>query len=321
MKTNYNRILAGILSAVTLVSFTACNDTTTAGTSSSIVEDSAETTIDDELDNPVDIGDISIDAGEKVEPATLIYMGGYDLRTAGDIKPAYKYFQENYECDIDVVTVVSTQIPEKLTQLISSGESPDLVDKADNTFPLLMSKNLYTPLDDYMDLTAPQWSGLEQYIDKYVWNGKHYYYPWSYDVSPYYLIYNRGLFSELNIDDPKELYDEGNWTWDTFRECLQKFCDSDNTRTGLYGAGHYAAASIIDSTGTPFVTVADNGKLECNLVNANVERAANFMQGLKSQGLAGFAENFMDVSIEPILTGLSGFQAMGGWIITNYSRK
>ena len=42
--------------------------------------------------------------------------------------------------------VSSLQIQEKLTAAISSGESPDLVDYADNTFPLLMSKNMYTPL-------------------------------------------------------------------------------------------------------------------------------------------------------------------------------
>ncbi len=325
MKITTKRIIAGILAATTVVSLTACNGSETTNPAdsgnTSKEETSAVTTIDDEIDNPVDIGDISIDAGEKVEPATITYMGNYDLRTAGDIKPAYKYFQENYQCDIEIMMVGSLQIPETLTKLISSGDSPDLVDYQDNTFPLLMSKNMYTPLNDYMDLSAPQWAGLEQYVDKYKWNGKNYYYPWSYDVSPYYLIYNRGLFEELNIDDPKELYEEGEWTWDTFRECLQKFVDSEDGRTGLYGAGHYAATSFIDSTGTPFITVGDDGKIQCNLVNAEVERAANFMQDLKNQGLAGFAEGAMDISEEPIVNGQSAFQAMGGWIITNYAKK
>jgi multiple sugar transport system substrate-binding protein len=286
------RILAGILAVSTVLTATACNGNTDSGTSSnSVPETTTETTIDDEIDNPVDIGNISVDAGEKVEPATLMYMGNYDIRTAGDVKPAYKYFQENYDCDIEVTIVNYLQILEKLTAAISSGESPDLVDYQDNVFPLMMSKNLYTPLEDVMDLSAPQWSGLESYINKFKWNGHNYYYPWSYDVSPYFLIYNRGLFEEIGIDDPKELYESGDWDWTTFKECCQKFVDSQDGRLGLYGAGQYSATSFIDSTGTPLLTIEDDGKLVCNLVNADVERATTFMSDLYKEGLAGFAEN------------------------------
>ena len=316
------RILAGILAVSTVLTATACNGNTDSGTSSnSVPETTTETTIDDEIDNPVDIGNISVDAGEKVEPATLMYMGNYDIRTAGDVKPAYKYFQENYDCDIEVTIVNFLQILEKLTAAISSGESPDLVDYQDNVFPLMMSKNLYTPLEDVMDLSAPQWSGLEDYINKFKWNGHNYYYPWSYDVSPYFLIYNRGLFEEIGIEDPKELYESGDWDWTTFKECCQKFVDSQDGRLGLYGAGQYSATSFIDSTGTPLLTIEDDGKLVCNLVNADVERATTFMSDLYKEGLAGFAENYMDVSEQPITEGLNAFQGMGGWIITNYAKR
>lgn len=315
------RILAGILAVSTVFTATACSGGGDTSTTTSVPETTTETTIDDEIDNPVDIGNISIDAGEEVEPATLIYMGNYDLRTAGDIKPAYKYFQENYNCDIEVTIVNFLQILEKLTAAISSGESPDLVDYQDNVFPLMMSKNLYTPLEDVMDLSAPQWSGLEDYINKFKWNGHNYYYPWSYDVSPYFLIYNRGLFEELGIDDPKELYESGDWTWSTFKECCQKFVDSQEGRLGLYGAGQYSATSFIDSTGTPLLTIEDDGTLVCNLVNADVERATTFMQDLYKEGLAGFAETYMDVSEQPITDGLNAFQGMGGWIITNYAKR
>ncbi|MBP3921836.1 MAG: extracellular solute-binding protein [Ruminiclostridium sp.] len=315
------RILAGVLAVSTVFTATACNSNSDSGTTSSAPETTTETTIDDEIENPVDVSNISIDAGEKVEPATLMYMGNYDIRTAGDVKPAYKYFQENYDCDIEFTNVNFLQILEKLTAAISSGESPDLVDYQDNTFPLMMSKNIYTPLEDYMDLSAPQWSGLEDYINKFKWNGHNYYYPWSYDISPYFLIYNRGLFEELGIDDPKELYESGDWTWSTFKECCQKFVDSQDGRLGLYGAGQYSATSFIDSTGTPLLTIQDDGTLVCNLVNADVERATNFMQDLYKEGLAGFAEGYMDVSEDPITEGMNAFQGMGGWIITNYAKK
>lgn len=169
---NFKRIFAGVMAAATAVSLAACSNSgtsTTASTGSDDSTTSTETTIDDEIDNPVSVGDISIDAGEEVEPAELQYLGCYDITTAGDVKPAYKYFSEHYGCTIKCTIVGSLQILEKLTTAISAGESPDLVDYSDSTFPLMMSKNMYTPLDEYIDLSAPQWSGLDQYINKYKW--------------------------------------------------------------------------------------------------------------------------------------------------------
>ena len=321
---NFKRILAGVMAGATAISLAACSNSGNGGFDSTATSDtsSTETTIDDEKENPVSIGDISLNAGEEVEPAELQYLGCYNITTAGDVKPAYKYFSENYGCTIKCTIVGSLQILEKLTTAISSGESPDLVDYADNTFPLIMSKNMYTPLDEYIDLSAPQWSGLDQYINKYKWNGKNYYYPWAYNVSPYFLIYNRGVFEQIGIDDPKELYDKGEWTWDTMTDCIRKFIDSDSdgARTGLYGATAYTAHAFIDTTGTPLIEIGDDGKLISNFNNANVDRAANFMQEMKKEGLASFQEGIIDVDTTPMLEGTAAFQCMGDWIISGYAR-
>lgn len=214
------------------------------------------------------------------------------------------------------------QIQEKLTTAISSGESPDLVDYSDNTFPLLMSKNMYTPLEEYMNLSAPQWSGLEQYINQYKWGGKNYYYPWAYNVAPYFLIYNRSVFEQIGIEDPKLLYDRGEWTWDAMKDDIRKFIDSDpdGKRTGLYGAMQYSAQSFINSMGTPLITIDESGKLVQNFENANVDRAANFMQEMKKEGLASFQEGIIDVDTTPMLEGTAAFQCMGEWIISGYAK-
>ena len=105
-------------------------------------------------------------------------------------------------------------------------------------------------------------------------------------------------------------------------DCIRKFIDSDvnGERTGLYGATAYAAQSIINSTGTPLISVGDDGKLVGNFDNANVDRAANFMQSLKKEGLASFQEGVIDVDTVPIKDGTAAFQAMGEWIISGYAR-
>ena len=56
---NLKRIMAGIIAGATVVSMAACSNGTTDSTSTS---SDTETTIDDEIENPVSVGDISIDA-------------------------------------------------------------------------------------------------------------------------------------------------------------------------------------------------------------------------------------------------------------------
>lgn len=71
---NFKRILAGVMSCVTAVSLAACSNSATNGSGageSDTTNSSTETTIDDEIENPVSVGDISIDAGEEVEPPSL----------------------------------------------------------------------------------------------------------------------------------------------------------------------------------------------------------------------------------------------------------
>lgn len=310
----FKKSLALLLCMATVLSMTACGDAGAGETSTT------ETTIDDDIENSVDVGDISVDPGVKgeIEPVELQYVGCYDLTKAGDVKPAYKYFQENYNCSIKVQIVGSMDIEETVSKLIVSDSAPDLVDKQDNTYPHWVSKNYYTALDDYMDLSAPQWAGLEKYINKYTWNGEHYYYPWSYDVSPFFLIYNRGIFEQEGIKDPKELYDEGNWNWNTFKDCMVQFMNNDSERTGLYGA---IQTSFVDTTGTAFIEMGADGKLINNMRNASVERAQLFLEDLRKQGISKFFGDYIDVNEEPIIDGKTAFQSMGGWIITNYARK
>ena len=317
------RGIAFFLAASALVSLSACSSGTTTE-SASTAASSDESSVDDDIRNPVDVSDLSLGGlseAENIEPAELTYLGSYNITTAGDVKPAYKYFNENYDCTIKCTIVGSDSISSRLTTAIASGESPDLIDYTENVFPLMMSKSMLTPLEDYMDLSAPQWAGLESYINKYKWGGHNYYYPWSYNVSPIFLMYNRGLFSELHIDDPKDLYDSGDWDWDSFKKCIQDFMDSDpdGKRQGLYG---YTATAMFDSTGVPLIEIGEDGMLKSNLVNPNIERAANFLQDLKREGLALYPEgDYMNVDEGPLVEGLSAFQAMGEWKFAGYAQR
>ena len=73
----------------------------------------------------------NINNKETLENPNLTYLGFYDMRTAGDIKPGVKLFEETYGGKIDYYQVAWGERIDKLQMLISSGDSPDLVDKED----------------------------------------------------------------------------------------------------------------------------------------------------------------------------------------------
>lgn len=324
MKKN-KKILAVILCASILAGMTACgeNNSSNADDNSSTTTAALVTTTteDDEIVNPVDVADITLDIGNEnvdINGTVVKYIGTYDPTKAGDIKPAYVYFKENYGATIEVELAADADIMDKLATYLSTDSSPDLVDKRDNTFPYYITKNMYEPLDSYMDMSTPQWAGLDQFVEQYAINGKHYYYPWTYVISPKFMIYNRGAFEELGIDDPKELYDAGEWTWDTFYSCATQFVDKSGIEDslGLYGA---LGSSFINSTGKAMVSY-ENGILVNNIRSTEVERAQNFLEKMRKEGISSLLyKEYSNVAHEPIIDGACAFQAVGDWKIADYS--
>ncbi len=308
------KFLSCFLCAAMILGITACSESS---------KDPAVTTEDQ---NPVDISDVDlvdIPKDVDIKGKVVKYLGGYDLTKAGDIKPAYVYFKETYGADIEVL-IHGGNLMEKLTSMINTGESPDLVDQQGNSFPYYIGKNAYMALDEYMDLNAPQWKDVASYIDKFAINGKHYYYPWKYEIASNFLIYNRGKFKELSIDDPKELYDNNNWTWDTMYKCMTDFVNGvkgeDPDALGIYG---YMNTQFINSTGVALVDFKD-GQLVSNLNDPNVDRAQRFLEDLKKQGLSyRYYDNGENnhMTENTVIDGHAAFQAMGGWKITDYCKK
>ena len=87
------KIVSIALCAAMTVSMTACNqksDPQSAATTTS-------NTLDDDIINPVDINEF-VEKDDTLENPNLLYLGFYDMRVAGDIKPAVKLFEETYGC-------------------------------------------------------------------------------------------------------------------------------------------------------------------------------------------------------------------------------
>lgn len=80
-----------------------------------------------------------------------------------------------------------------------------------------------------------------------MWDGKHYTAVAQMTGDVVATVYNRKTMQEAGLDDPAELYEKGEWTWDAFQSMLESFVDTDNQRYGI--DGWWFEFGLIDTIG------------------------------------------------------------------------
>ncbi len=106
-------------------------------------------------------------------------------------------------------------------------------------FPTLANKDFIQPVDDKLDLNDPKYIDWMKKGGSF--KGKQYGMTDS-SPSPYGIFYNKTLVKKLGLEDPYELQQKGEWTWDTFRDFAKKATKDTNGdgKTDIYGiAGAY----------------------------------------------------------------------------------
>lgn len=283
MKTK--KIAAGLLAAAMVLGTASCGGGGRGGETTTAADNKpAETTIGaaDVIMEEAEVVEID----ENQETGTINVLIYYDL--IGQDAELVDLFETRYGGSIEQ-EICSSGVGyfEKLGTLVASDLSPDIVRYEWMSFPHGMSRNMYTPLDSYIDLDSELWSGMKDIADQFVYNGKHYYIPYKL-TSNFALNYNRVLLQEYGLEDPMDLYKKGEWTWSAFRDLITKWCDADSTHVGYTGV---SAMSFVSTTGTKLIDVTD-GDIINNLKNENVQRAMEFVEGLSKQGLTG--EGYVD---------------------------
>ena len=279
------KIAAGLLAAATVLGVSGCN-----GGSSGRGGDASETTTTTastpNAANVIMEEAEVVDIDENQPTGQIKMLMYYDLVTQD--AELVDLFETRYGGSIDLQQCGSgAAYFEELGKLVASDSSPDIVRYEWMSFPHGMSRNMYTPLDTYIDLDSELWSGMKDIAEQFKYNGKHYYIPYKV-TSNFAINYNRLSIQEYGLQDPMELYHNGEWTWDAFRDICMQWCNADTNHIGYTGV---SAMSFVSTTGTKLIDVQDTQIIN-NLKNENVQRAMEFVEGLCREGLTG--EGYVD---------------------------
>ena len=192
---------------------------------------------------------------------TVTILSHYSL---GEAK---EYFNKLFGGEIVEVICGVSEYASKLTNMIASGNAPDLVVCESSTNPsvaVYANAGLVQPFDPYIDYTVPELAGLKDTYDAGIWNGSHYLAPYT-DKPLYFLIYNPVIFEEYGLETPWELWEKGEWTWEAFEALCEKLTrDTDNDgvidRYAMMSFSSHLIPAALVSNGAGFVQVDENGK-------------------------------------------------------------
>lgn len=216
---------------------------------------------------------------------TVKYLGYYDITVDQKGKQQVAIFEsEKYGGKIEWISAAfGDAYFDKLATMIASDDSPDLLTLEPQAFPYGVSKNMYEPLDDYFDIDDPLWADMKDMIESYDYKGKHYVFPHRM-MAWMGLEYNRKTIADAGLTDPYDLYKNGEWTWDAWRQLMMDFCNLSDENIGYY-ATDATINAFVCTTGTVCIDYLPGGGVQNNLGDPNVTRAVEFLAEMGRSGL------------------------------------
>lgn len=314
MKKNTRKLMAGLLAVVTIFSLTACGgtptettdggdggaeteETTTAATTTTerttnaefdAVNEAAEAlaaTLDDSIEVTKKIKWLSWYEIDETAAGAMLFKSKYGIPEPGVVYPndSRKGKATDEEIGNLIFAYENVSYADRYTRLaalVQSGDSPDMFVYEPANYPWGVYKGIYQPIDQYVDLTQPQWQTYIDLTEKLTWGGKHYAAAYA-TANTEILWYRKSVVEEAGIDDPYEQFKAGKWDWNAFLDACKKFSSPDEGKYCLDGWSPESA--FVLTTGAPFVDIVD-GKLTNNLYDPRIERVmTSVIEEVKNQ--------------------------------------
>lgn len=218
----------------------------------------------------------------KLENPTVKWLSPWPINPSVDgatLPTDLQIFQDVYGGQIEeYATTYNTRFDDLATAIIG-GEGIDFFSACDpDVYPRFALKNQFAPADAYLDLSDELWEDTSEFCDDFMIGDNHYVVVC--DVSPAAMcIYNKNTITSNGLQDPAELFRNGEWDWNSFKELCETFVSLSEDNYGV--DSWYYEDALMYSCGETLITVED-GIVEGNLYSTSIERAQDFLYDLST---------------------------------------
>ncbi len=252
----------------------------------------------------------------ELENKKIKWMATWDINpdSTGKATPIeLEIFKSRYGGEIEYYNVDYNTRYESLAMAVAGGEGIDFFSANDlDAFPRGAIKEMFVPIDDYIDFNDPLFAGVKDTADLFQWNGKHYVLVNDVTGDNCVVIYNRDTIEENGLEDPAKLFAEGKWDWNAFQNQLKQFVDVDNEQYGIDGWWYEGGLSA--TCGVPYIGI-QNGKLVNNLKDPAIERLQNWMYDMGVLNYVCVDENGWKEKPTNIGEGKELYYPCGAWAL------
>lgn len=207
--------------------------------------------------------------------------------------------------------------PKILTQL-QGGKGPDAFYLGDSAISTFIDNGTITQLNDFM--TGQNSEAKPEEFSEGLWGPARLgekIYGVTVDCNPTVIWYNKKVLSQAGIkEEPKDLYEAGEWKWDTFVEMCQKVTSGGNTNGFMFeNANPWFYSWCRQNGGEPY----DGETYVANQDAKSVEAFQWMADGLKN-GYFTYAGNLPtgQASDAQFATGQAAFVEAGRWLLPNF---
>lgn len=159
---------------------------------------------------------------DKFKGETLTVWAWWDITEPE--KEAWEQFEELTGAKMDWVVIGWSEYTEKLISSVSAGTGPDICFFGAEAIPTYVKKNIILPVSDYVHFDRPAFTTYspqaERIIDYFTMDGKIYAIA-DQGPSSYKLYYRKDLLENAGLEDPYDLFVNGEWTWDKWFELME----------------------------------------------------------------------------------------------------
>lgn len=151
-------------------------------------------------------------------------------------------FEEKYGGKVNVIGVGWGEQKDTVINMVNAGEVADLAQAHDQNFPVYGAKNIVQDVSQYVDLNDGFW--YDSCTGAFSFGGVPY--AMGAEATPVVISYNKTLFEQNGVKTPMEYFEDGEWTWDTFREvALEMTGDVDGDgENDVYGFGWWDSVYV-----------------------------------------------------------------------------
>lgn len=310
---NIKRVLAGAVALVSAFGVASCGKSGSDNKeSSSSYVDKVEVVDTDELQSAVATID-AIPEGSDGEIKWLSYFDINPSRKAPEKRTDLTLFEERGG-KITYEQVSSMEKYEQLAARLMANNPPDMFWYEQRmTFPANCIKEMFQPVDEIVDFDTPLWSGVKDTADQFTLKGEHYVAPIKF-VANSVLTYDKNMVEAAGLDDPYELYMDGEWDWDVWYDMMDEYCKGASADEERYGINGWFAPFVFQSTGETLVKYdAEKDEYVSNLNSANFTRASDVLYNIKKNDM--YYPDWIGQSRDAFKKNIL-FYAMGPWAST-----